>query len=128
MMVPKSWFMNQCRSWINFCNLVEYGDEREPAMREFLESISPLTHAERITKPLLVAQGANDPRVPRAEAEQIVASLKRRGTPVWFILATDEGHGFAKKPNADFLFYATVEFIRATLLKAQEPERISKIY
>jgi dipeptidyl aminopeptidase/acylaminoacyl peptidase len=121
-------FLERTESYRRDLRRAEYGDERDPAMREFLESISPLSHAERITKPLLVAQGANDPRVPRAEAEQIVASLKRRGTPVWFILATDEGHGFAKKPNADFLFYATVEFIRETLLKAGEPARISKIY
>ena len=86
-------------------------------MREFLESISPLNHADRITKPLLVASGRNDPRVPYTEGEQIVANLKSRGTPVWYILAKDEGHGFAKKPNADYLFYAMVEFARATLLK-----------
>jgi len=61
--------------------------------------------------------GKNDPRVPYTEAEQIVATLKKQGTPVWFLMARDEGHGFAKKPNADYQFYATVEFARQTLLK-----------
>ena len=65
----------------------------------------------------LVVQGLNDPRVPYSEAEQIVATLKKNGTPVWFLMAKDEGHGFAKKSNADFLFYASVEFVRGTLLK-----------
>jgi dipeptidyl aminopeptidase/acylaminoacyl peptidase len=94
----------------------EYGDERDPAMRKFLESIAPVNRVERITKPLFVVQGLNDPRVPHTEAEQIVASLKARGSPVWFLLARDEGHGFAKRDNADFLFAATVEFARRTLL------------
>ena len=96
---------------------MEYGDERDPAMRAFLESIAPVNNAEKITKPLMVVQGLNDPRVPYTEAEQIVATLKKRGTPAWFILAKDEGHGFSKKPNADYQFYATVEFARGTLLK-----------
>ena len=86
-------------------------------MRAFLESIAPVNNAEKITKPLMVVQGLNDPRVPYTEAEQIVATLKKRGTPAWFILAKDEGHGFVKKPNLDYQFYATVEFARGTLLK-----------
>ena len=66
---------------------------------------------------LLVTQGLNDPRVPATEAQQIIATVKQRGTPVWSILATDEGHGFVKKQNADFQFYTLVEFARQTLLK-----------
>jgi dipeptidyl aminopeptidase/acylaminoacyl peptidase len=62
-------------------------------------------------------QGRNDPRVPYTEAEQIVATLKRQGTPAWFMLAADEGHGFVKKPNADYLFYAIIAFAERTLLK-----------
>jgi dipeptidyl aminopeptidase/acylaminoacyl peptidase len=95
----------------------EYGDERDPSMRAFLKSISPLTNVERIAKPLFIAQGANDPRVPASEAARIVASMKQRGKPVWYLLARDEGHGFARKANADFLFYATVEFLRESLLR-----------
>jgi dipeptidyl aminopeptidase/acylaminoacyl peptidase len=110
-------FLERTETYRRDLRRAEYGDERDPAMRAFLESISPLTHAERIAKPLFVVHGRNDPRVPYTEAEQIVAALKKRGTPAWFMLATDEGHGFVKKPNADYLFYATVEFARRTLLQ-----------
>ncbi len=110
-------FLERTESYRRSLRRAEYGDERDPGMRGFLESISPLTHADRISKPLLVAQGANDPRVPASEAEKIVTSLERRGKPVWYILAKNEGHGFARKANADFLFYATVEFLRQTLLR-----------
>jgi dipeptidyl aminopeptidase/acylaminoacyl peptidase len=63
-----------------------------------------------------VVQGLNDPRVPKSEADQIVASLREQGTPVWYLVGKDEGHGFGKKKNADFQFYATVVFIQETLL------------
>ena len=76
-----------------------------------------LTNAHRITKPLFVVQGKNDPRVPYTEAEQIVASLADNKVPVWYLRADNEGHGFARKENADFQFYATVQFLRQTLLK-----------
>jgi dipeptidyl aminopeptidase/acylaminoacyl peptidase len=95
----------------------EYGDERDPQMRAFLEHIAPLTNAAKIRKPLLVIQGQNDPRVPLAEAEQLVAAVKKNGSPVWYLMAKDEGHGFAKKRNADFQFYATVLFVKECLLK-----------
>ena len=108
-------FLERTETYRRDLRRVEYGDERVPAMREFLESISPLTHVEKITKPLFIAQGKNDPRVPWTESAQIVAALEQRGTPAWYLLATNEGHGFRKKANADFQFNATVEFIRRTL-------------
>jgi dipeptidyl aminopeptidase/acylaminoacyl peptidase len=95
----------------------EYGDERDPKMREFMERTAPLNNAHKITRPLFIIQGKNDPRVPWTEAEQMVKTLKRQNTPVWYLLATDEGHGFVKKKNADFQFYATVQFIQTHLLK-----------
>jgi dipeptidyl aminopeptidase/acylaminoacyl peptidase len=95
---------------------VEYGDERDPKMREFLLRIAPMTNVANIKKPLFVVAGYNDPRVPYTEAEQIVESVKKVGTPVWFLMAKDEGHGFAKKKNADFQFYATVQFVKQYLL------------
>jgi dipeptidyl aminopeptidase/acylaminoacyl peptidase len=98
---------------------VEYGDERDPAMREFLHRISPLTNAQKITKPLFVVQGRNDPRVPYTEAEQIVAQVRANGTPVWYLRAENEGHGFARKENADYQFYATLLFLQQTLLGAR---------
>lgn len=95
----------------------EYGDERDPKMREFLNRTAPLTNAKRIVRPLFVVQGGNDPRVPLSESVQMVETVRRNGTPVWYLMAKDEGHGFGKKKNQDFLFYATVLFIREHLLK-----------
>jgi dipeptidyl aminopeptidase/acylaminoacyl peptidase len=94
---------------------VEYGDERDPRMREFLTEISPLTHADVISTPLLIAQGSNDPRVPAAESDQIVAALRARGLPVWYILARDEGHSFAKRRNRDYLLAASMLFLAQQL-------------
>ncbi|MGI8821596.1 MAG: S9 family peptidase [Chthoniobacterales bacterium] len=110
-------FLKNTESYRRDLRRVEYGDERAPEMREFMERTAPLNNAVKITKPMFVVQGANDPRVPKSEAEQIVETLKRQGTPVWYLLAKDEGHGFAKKKNADFQFYATVQFVRDYLLK-----------
>jgi dipeptidyl aminopeptidase/acylaminoacyl peptidase len=95
---------------------VEYGDERDPKMKEFLNRIAPLTNADKITKPLFVVQGGNDPRVPLSEAEQIVKTLRQQGTPVWYLMAKDEGHGFQKRANEDYLLYATVLFVQQYLL------------
>ena len=95
---------------------VEYGDERDPKMREFLERIAPFNNAGKIKKPLFVVQGQNDPRVPRSESEQMVARVRQNGSPVWYLMAKDEGHGFGKKGNRDFEFYATVLFMKQFLL------------
>lgn len=112
-----STFLKNTESYRRDLRRVEYGDERDPKMAEFHEKIAALNNAQKITKPLFVVQGFNDPRVPRTEAEQIVATLKKQNTPVWFLMAKDEGHGFAKKKNADFQFYSTVQFMREFLLK-----------
>jgi dipeptidyl aminopeptidase/acylaminoacyl peptidase len=95
---------------------VEYGDERDPKMKAFLDQISPMTSAAKIKKPLFVVQGKNDPRVPLSEAEQMVKAVRAGGTPVWYLMATDEGHGFAKKKNADFMFLSTILFFKEHLL------------
>ncbi len=110
-------FLTNTESYRRDLRRVEYGDERDPEMRKFLEAISPLNNAEKITKPLFVVQGRNDPRVPYTEALQIVAKMKAQKVPVWFLMANDEGHGFAKKSNQDFLFYAQIKFMEQTLLK-----------
>jgi dipeptidyl aminopeptidase/acylaminoacyl peptidase len=96
---------------------VEYGDERDPKMREFLEKIAPANNAKNITKPLFVVAGANDPRVPASESAQMVAVVRQNGTPVWWLLGKDEGHGFHKKKNRDYQFDATVMFVKEYLLK-----------
>jgi dipeptidyl aminopeptidase/acylaminoacyl peptidase len=95
---------------------VEYGDERDPKVRAFLERTAPMNNAERIRKPIFVIQGYNDPRVPRTESEQMVQKIRGLGTPVWFLMAKDEGHGFAKKSNRDYQFDAMVLFMRQYLL------------
>jgi dipeptidyl aminopeptidase/acylaminoacyl peptidase len=109
---------------------VEYGDERDPEMRAFLEAISPTTKADSIVKPLLVAQGKNDPRVPYTEAEQVVEIVRGKGQDVWYFLALDEGHGFARKENRDLYQAVTVLFLERVLgldesSPAQSPNAIS---
>ncbi len=94
----------------------EYGDERDPAMRAHLESISPLNQVGSISIPMLVVQGQNDPRVPVTEAEQIVAALREQGTPVWYMNAMNEGHGYRKKENQDVYQQATMMFLREFLV------------
>jgi dipeptidyl aminopeptidase/acylaminoacyl peptidase len=91
----------------------EYGDERDADMRAYLRRISPLTNAERITRPLLVVHGKNDPRVPVSEAEQIVNRLRAKGGEVWYLLAADEGHGYRKKQNVDVYYRIFAQFLSA---------------
>jgi dipeptidyl aminopeptidase/acylaminoacyl peptidase len=110
-------FLEHTEAYRRDLRRVEYGDERDPKMREFLERIAPMNNIEKIKKPMLVVAGKNDPRVPVSESEQIVAALKKSGTPVWYIMGKDEGHGFQKKANQDYQFYATVEFLEEYLLK-----------
>lgn len=98
---------------------VEYGDERDPKMREYMTSISAFQNADRIRKPLFAVVGKNDPRVPFTESVQMMDKLKQNGAPVWFLIANDEGHGFAKKKNQQFQFFSTIMFVRRFLLKEQ---------
>jgi dipeptidyl aminopeptidase/acylaminoacyl peptidase len=94
----------------------EYGDERDPEMRAFLERISPLNNVERIGIPLLVVQGRNDPRVPPSESEQIVQALRERNRPVWYIEALNEGHGYDRKENRNIYEQVMMLFLRTYLL------------
>ena len=94
----------------------EYGDERDPKMHAFLESISPLTHASKIKAPLFVVQGQMDPRVPFSEAEQIVSAVREAGVPTWYLLGKDEGHGFTKRNHEDYLFLSYAMFFERFLL------------
>lgn len=108
-------FLERTESYRRDLRRTEYGDERDPAMRAFLESISPLNQVDRIRKPLLVVHGRNDPRVPWTEAEQIVRRLQQREQPVWYMLAANEGHGFARRENADAYFATVVQFLQQTI-------------
>ncbi len=95
---------------------VEYGDERDPKMREYLTKISAFANAGNITKPLFAVVGRNDPRVPYTESQQLIEKIRGNGAPVWFLIANDEGHGYAKKKNQQFQFYATIMFVKSFLL------------
>lgn len=89
----------------------EYGDERDPKMREFLQKISPLNNASKISKPMLIVQGQNDPRVPVTESEQMVAKIRANGGEVWFLVGLNEGHGFQKRDNIDYYQWAVALFL-----------------
>jgi len=110
-------FLERTEAYRRDLRRVEYGDERDPKMREFMIRIAPLTNAAKIKKPIFIVQGGNDPRVPLNEAEQMVKTVRENKTPVWYLMAKDEGHGFNKKKNQDFQFYAVVMFVREHLLK-----------
>ncbi len=110
-------FLEKTEGYRRDLRRVEYGDERDPKMREFLLKISPVNNAQNIKKPLFVVHGQNDPRVPLNEAQQIVATVQKNNVPVWYLMAKDEGHGFSKKKNIDFQFYATVMYVKEYLLK-----------
>jgi len=83
--------------------------------RALLEKHSPINHVDRICKPLLVGQGANDPRVRQAESDQIVQAMQTKGIPVTYALYPDEGHGFVRPQNS-LSFYSLVEVFLATHL------------
>jgi Tol biopolymer transport system component/dienelactone hydrolase len=109
-------FLKTTKGYRQDLRRVEYGDERDPQMRKFLAEISPITNADRITKPLLIIHGANDPRVPAEEAEQIVSAIQRRKGTVWYLLAQDEGHGFRKKQQKDYERAVSALFLRMFLV------------
>ena len=89
----------------------EYGDERDPKMRAFLEEIAPANSAGKITKPMLVVQGKNDPRVPINESGQMVRKMRANGGEVWYLVGLNEGHGFAKRDNIDYYQWAVALFL-----------------
>jgi dipeptidyl aminopeptidase/acylaminoacyl peptidase len=91
------------------------GDHRTEEGRQFLLSRSPLTYVDRIKRPLLIGQGANDPRVKQAESDQIVAAMREKGIPVTYVLYPDEGHGFAR-PENNLSFWAVAEAFLARCL------------
>ncbi len=109
-------FLENTQAYRRDLRRVEYGDERDPAQRAKLEEISPLARAHDINIPLMVVTGANDPRVPASEAEQIVTAVRANHRPAWHLLAQNEGHGFRKKANADYQFWTSLLFWQKYLL------------
>lgn len=109
-------FLKNTKSYRRNLRRVEYGDERDPKMAAFLHEISPKTNAHKIKRPLMVAQGLNDPRVPASEAEQIVSTVRDNGEEVWYMLAKNEGHGFHKQMNLHYYYSAISLFLEEFLL------------
>ncbi len=109
-------FLENTQSYRRDLRRVEYGDERDPKQRAKLIEISPLTRVGEIEKPMMVVTGANDPRVPQSEADQIVKAIRERGATAWHLVGTNEGHGFAKKENADYQFWTSLIFWQQNLL------------
>ena len=91
------------------------GDDETEAGRRLLEERSPLTYADRIERPLLIGQGANDPRVKQAESDQIVEAMQSKNIPVTYVLFPDEGHGFARPENRMAFNAAAEEFLGTCL-------------
>jgi len=91
--------------------------------REMLLAVSPLFHADRIKKPLMVLQGANDPRVLKHESDDIVAAARKNGVPVEYVIFPDEGHGFTKKKNQIEGWKAILEFLEKHLRAAAAPAK-----
>ena len=105
-------FLNNTEAYRRDNRRAEYGDERDPKMRAVFEKISPMVSVGKITKPMLVMQGANDPRVPKSESDQVVAKLRENGVETWYVVFADEGHGFLKKPNNDLRREVETVFLR----------------
>lgn len=98
----------------------EYGDERDPEMQKVFERINPTSNVHKIRSALFVAHGKNDPRVPFSEAEQIAPAVRKNGVEVWTVYADNEGHGFGKRDNRDYLTAAEMLFLRQHLLETKQ--------
>ncbi len=109
-------FLENTQDYRRDLRRVEYGDERIPEMRAFLEATAPLNNVDKITIPLLVVQGENDPRVPVTEAVQMVEALRSEGHAVWYMNALNEGHGYRKRENRNIYQQATVMFLQEHLV------------
>lgn len=112
-----STFLKNTQDYRRDLRRVEYGDERDPEVAAFFDRISPLNHMHKVNKPMLIAQGYNDPRVPVTEAEQVLGALKENGAQPWYFLAMDEGHGFAKKANADHFQNSVMLFLEQNVIR-----------
>lgn len=109
-------FLDRAQPSIRPVRRGEYGDESDPAMRAFMDRIAPVNHAAKIRAPLFIVHGRNDPAVPVQESEQMVAAVKKTGTPLWVMYATNAGHGFAdNRQNDEYSFYAWVLFMKQYL-------------
>lgn len=108
-------FLENTKDYRRDLRRAEYGDERDPEMRAFLERISPVNNVDKIQSALFVAHGANDPRVPLTETDQIVRAVEARGNDVWYMVANNEGHGFRKRENRDTYYLLAAMFLEKQL-------------
>ncbi|MET3664002.1 S9 family peptidase [Caulobacter sp. 1776] len=108
-------FLQNTEAYRRDLRRAEYGDERDPKMLKAFETISPMNSVSKITKPMLVMQGWNDPRVPKSESDQVVAKLRGQGIETWYVQFKDEGHGFLKKANNDRRREVETQFLRKVL-------------
>ena len=106
-------FLNNTEAYRRDNRRAEYGDERVPSMRAVFQRINPLANVSKIRKPMLVMQGANDPRVPKSESDQVVAGIRASNVDAWYVVFADEGHGFLKKPNNDLRREVETVFLRS---------------
>ena len=113
-------FLRNTKDYRRDLRRVEYGDERDPKMRDFLEEISPNNNVEKIKVPMFVIQGQNDPRVPVTEAEHIVDALRNSNKQVWYMNALNEGHGYRKKENRDIYQQAVILFFEKYLISSDQ--------
>ena len=109
-------FLENTKTYRRDLRRVEYGDERDPEMRAFLEKISPLNNVEKIKIPLMVYQGKNDPRVPQSESRQLVDKIRESGREVWYIEASNEGHSLSQPMNQIYVGAAGFRFVEEYLL------------
>ncbi len=108
-------FLQNTEAYRRDLRRAEYGDERDPKMLKAFETISPMNNVGKISKPMLVMQGWNDPRVPKSESDQVVAKLRGQGVETWYVQFKDEGHGFQKKANNDRRREVETQFLRKVL-------------
>jgi dipeptidyl aminopeptidase/acylaminoacyl peptidase len=108
-------FLSNTAAYRQDLRRAEYGDETDPQMQAVFKRIDPTSNADKIRSALLVAHGVNDPRVPFSEAQQIADKVRSQGRPVWTVYADNEGHGFGKKDNADYLRAVQVMFLKQHL-------------
>jgi DNA polymerase III beta subunit len=108
-------FLTNTEAYRRDLRRAEYGDERDPKMLKAFETISPMNSVGKISKPMLVMQGWNDPRVPKSESDQVVAKLREQGVETWYVQFKDEGHGFLKKSNNDRRREVETQFLQKVL-------------
>ncbi|PYP87229.1 MAG: peptidase S9, prolyl oligopeptidase [Blastocatellia bacterium AA13] len=113
-------FIENTAGWRRDIQRHEYGDERDPKIREFMERTAPVNSAGKIKKPLLIIQGQNDPRVPAGEAQQMLTAIKTNKTSAWYLLAKNEGHDWKKRANQEFRLCAMALFVEEYLLRSSK--------